>query len=115
MSEVITITREGDVIPGEYDEQGNPKRSAASTFEHSIRAFAPSGSQSSGSTESGSESGIQVISGGAIYDVRGAEYRPSDILTIRGEAWQVQGEIADWAPLNPPGPEGIVVGVKRLT
>lgn len=115
MSETITVIREGQPT-GTFDGQGNPILGVATTFPMTIKAFAPAvGPGAVASNETPEIYGTHIVSGGTIYGYRGQEFRPSDIITIRGDLWHIEGEIGDWAAIHEGGPEGIVVAVRRST
>ncbi|WP_353809080.1 hypothetical protein [Agromyces sp. SYSU T00194] len=106
LGETVTIIRQNDSPSGE-DSQGNP---VFGTTEVPVTgcAFAPAASDESGTTYGG-----RVISGGTVYAPSGTVFRPSDMLRIRGEIWQVDGEPGQWtSPFTGTG-WGVEVAVKR--
>ena len=115
MSETITVSRAGQPT-GAYDGQGNPILGPPTTISMTIKAFAPAvGPGAVASNETPEIYGTHVVSGGTIYGYRGQTFLPSDIITIRGDLWHIEGEIGDWAAIHPGGPEGVVVAVRRST
>lgn len=112
--ETVTITRMGEVIPDEYDEQGNPVVAANTTFDIADVAVAPQGS-----TETADAPGIFVITGYDLYcPYSTPPLSPTDRFTIRGvTGWQMTGDstVAGWRnPFNGRTP-GVVVSVKRAS
>jgi len=55
-----------------------------------------------------------VIVGIAVYAPAGADILPSDRVEVRGQVWEVVGEVADWrSPFTGWNP-GIVVNLRRM-
>lgn len=107
--ETITVTVPGAPTGGD-DAQGNPIVGPPVVTEVEIKAFAPRDSE-----ESEDGSGTRSISGGVVYGYRGTTVPTDAILTIRGEDWQVDGELGDWLSPYGPVPQGIEFSVKRAT
>ena len=104
IGETVVVTRR--VVSGE-DSQGNP---AYTTSEIAIErcAFAPTGS-----TEDVATFGTRAITGGTVYAPTGTVFLPSDVLTIRGMTFTVDGESGQWTnPYSATG-KGVEVAVKR--
>jgi hypothetical protein len=103
--ETITITRQG-AQTGE-DTQGNPTY-ATSTIDVKGCAFAPASSDESGDTFGG-----RILSGGTVYAPAGTVFLPSDVLTIRGNPWHIDGEAGEWRSPFTNRVKGVEVAVKR--
>lgn len=105
IGETITITRQGEQT-GE-DEQGSPIFDT-DTLEVPGCVFAPGTSDEAGST-----AGARIVTGGTVYAPSGTVFLPTDMLTIRGERWQIDGEAGQWtSPFTGTG-WGVEVAVKR--
>lgn len=104
IGETITITRR--TASGE-DSQGNPTYTTEDIPVGGC-AFAPGGSADEIATF-----GSRAITGGTVYGPSGTVFLPSDILTIRGMAFTVDGETGQWtSPFTGVG-AGVEVAVKR--
>lgn len=102
--ETVTITRR--TVNGE-DSQGNPTYST-STVNVSGCAFAPTGS-----ADDVAQFGTRAITGGTVYAPSGSVFLPTDLLTIRGMSFTVDGESGQWTnPYSEIG-RGVEVAVKR--
>jgi len=116
IGETVTVTREGDLIPGEKDDLGFPVRGEPTTFDIDHVAVALSGT--SGTTESPESTGDLSITGYTLYLPSGTQLRSTDMLTIRGvQGWQVEGDAASgqWtSPFSGEG-KGVEARVKRAS
>ena len=56
-----------------------------------------------------------VLVGLRLYLPAGADIEPTDRLGIRGDLYEVDGEIAQWRNPHGAGADGDVVDVKRVT
>lgn len=95
---------------GEYDDQGNPVVGAAVTEPVEIVAFAPQVSE-----ETAEAFGTQVLDAGTVYADRDTDIRPSDLLVVRGNTWQVEGNPRDWLSPYPLARDGLEILVRRVS
>ena len=112
--ETVTVTRRGELLPDEFDGQGNPIIGPDATFDISDVAVAPTGS-----TETVDSPGIFVVTGFDLYCPYGTpQILPTDRIEVRGvPGWQVTGDTAasGWRnPFDGIG-RGVVINVKRAS
>lgn len=55
-----------------------------------------------------------VVVGIAVYAPTGADITPQDRMEVRGEVWEVVGEVADWRSPYTGWRPGIVVNLARM-
>ena len=55
-----------------------------------------------------------VIVGITVYAPPGTDILPSDRMEVRGEVWEVVGEVADWRSPYTGWHPGIVVNLRRV-
>ena len=89
--EVITVTRLG-VDTGVPDAQGNPVLGAPTSFGFTTLApVVPLMAE-----ETAEAAGTQVIDGFRVYAPADLILEPTDVLTIRSEAYQMEGKVGRW-------------------
>lgn len=104
--ETITIVRKGEQTS--EDSQGNPIFEDLPDIPVAGCAFAPRSSE-----ENGSNAGARIITGGTVYAPPGTVLFPTDLLRIRGQEWQIDGEVGDWVSPFSGDERGVEVAVKR--
>lgn len=98
--DVETATR---IRPGGKDGFGN--RSAGSTpDEPVVGLFAP------GHTAEHNRAANQVDTLAKFYADHGPDIRPGDQLLVRGQLWNVVGDVADWGTRN-----GLEINLRKVT
>lgn len=109
MALTITRIRQGEPTGGR-DEQGNPILGPSVPASIEVLAFAPAVSD-----ETAEAFGTQVIDAGTIYNRADLDLIPGDIVIIRGDEYQVEGNIRDWeSPYNPVA-DGVEILVRRAS
>ena len=107
----LTITRIRPGAPtGDYDEQGNPVPGSPSSTLIEVVAFAPAVSD-----ETAEAFGAQVIDAGTIYGPVGLDLRPGDTVVVRGDLFQVEGNVRDWFSPYNSSVDGVEVLVRRAS
>lgn len=103
--ETVVITRS---IPatGE-DEMGNPLTTTVQIPVDGC-AFEPTAS-----AEEVSSAGTREVTAGRVYAPGGTVFQPTDVVTIRGIAFTLDGDAAHWRSLHTGREVGVVVAVKR--
>lgn len=106
IGETVTVHRLPDSPIGE-DSQGNPTYTR-----QDISVPGCAIAWGSASDDVGSE-GVRAITGGTVYAPTGTVFQPTDLLTIRGEKYAVDGEAGQWtSPFTGTG-WGVEVAFKR--
>ena len=89
--ELITVTRLG-VDTGVPDAQGNPVLGAPTSFDFTTAVPAvPLMAE-----ETAEATGTHVVDGFRIYGPADLILLPTDVLTIRSEAYQMEGKVGRW-------------------
>lgn len=104
--ETVTVRRQASTPSGE-DSQGNPIY-PTSSFTVTGCVFAPRDSGETGSTV-----GPRIITGGTVYAPQGTVFESTDVLTIRGDEYVVDGESGVWVAPFESVRGGVEVAVKR--
>lgn len=105
--ESVTVIRLGD-LSGSDDEQGNPSRSGPTSLLIEDVAVAPR-------TTEEAEFGRRILDGYDLYLPSGTVIHPTDLVEVRGETWQVDGQAHAWTSPYDGQSKGVEVAVRRAS
>lgn len=107
IGERITVTRPGEPT-GAEDSQGNPLVGPPTVIQSDGWAVAPRASD-----ETAEPFGQQTITGLTLYRRAPFEVLPTDVFTVRGELWDVDGDSGEWVSPYTTIQAGVVVNLRR--